>query len=95
MGQLKTGRVVPKKLYCIQKQDEGSETNQQNDSLTDRTVTQEQLPPLAEIVHCYYVKTNRELIKSAEENIYINNIKYLALRDSCSQITICHTDIIP
>ena len=31
----------------------------------------------------------------AGDHIYIFDNKYMALRDSCSQVTLCHPDIIP
>ena len=31
----------------------------------------------------------------AGDNIYIFDNKYMALRESCSQVTLCHPDIVP
>ena len=92
-SQQKAGEIAPKKVYYVQQQKENSEAVQ-NVALTDKTENQEKLP-LSDIVQCYFVESNIELMRCSGENIYINNTKYLALRGSCSQITKCHTDIIP
>ena len=51
--------------------------------------------PEAEMLHCYLIKTNQELFKTSGDNIFVNNIKFMALKDSCSQVTLCHPDIVP
>ncbi|XP_078246884.1 uncharacterized protein LOC144588290 [Pogona vitticeps] len=51
--------------------------------------------PLAEVVHCYYIETNCALLESAGDRIKVFENDYTALRDTCSQISICHSDIVP
>ena len=50
--------------------------------------------PVAEILHCYLIETNQELFKSSGDSNYINETKFMALKDSCSQVTLFHSDII-
>ena len=38
---------------------------------------------------------SRNLLYKFHNIIYINNNKYLALQDSCSQVTVCHPGIVP
>ena len=51
--------------------------------------------PIAEIRHCLYIRIDSQLFESAGDNIGIFENNYLALRDTCSQVTLCHPDIIP
>uniref|UniRef100_A0ABM5EWB8 CCHC-type domain-containing protein n=1 Tax=Pogona vitticeps TaxID=103695 RepID=A0ABM5EWB8_9SAUR len=51
--------------------------------------------PLAEVVHCYYIQTNCALLECAGDRIKVFENDYTALRDTCSQISICHSDIVP
>ena len=32
---------------------------------------------------------------SSGDAFYVDNNKYLTLKDSCSQVTVCHPDIVP
>ena len=90
---------MPKKVYCIQQNEAHTgpvEAGAIATLVTARAESpeQEQLP-IAKILHCYLIESNQELIRCSGDNIYINETKYLALKDSCSQVTLRHPEIIP
>ena len=76
---------------------ENGETVTQNRSAasTEGQEQQAEQLPEAEILYCYLIKINQELFKSSGDGIYINETKLMALKDSCSQVTLCHPYIIP
>ena len=65
------------------------------DTLREQISSDDESLPIAEIRHCLYIKADSSLFESAGDNIKIFENNYLALRDTCSQVTICHSDIVP
>ena len=47
------------------------------------------------MIQCCLIKCNQGLLKSSGEMIFIDDKKFLGIRDTCSHITICHPGIIP
>ena len=92
---------MPKKVYCVQQNEAPTEAVEAGTIATPVTARaespeqQEQQLPIAKILHCYLIESNQELVRCSGDNIYINETKYLALKDSCSQVTLCHPEIIP
>ena len=91
----------PKAIYCVQ-QRQVNTTGEESVSMATQTEfstpddNMESHIPFAEITHCYLIKTNQEeLVHTAGDNICVLDNKYMALKDSCSQVTLCHPDIVP
>ena len=90
----------PKAVYCVQKEQrtpplEGTVAIATPAQLDTTAECCDESIPLAEIKHCLLVRTNSQLFEAAGDNIGIFDHNYLALRDTCSQVTLCHPDIIP
>ena len=84
-------------MYCL-KQVESSEgsSNQSPVSMSTTASTDLQEAILeASIAHCYYIKNDNTLLKNTSEEILMGGKKYIATRDTGSQISIVHSDLIP
>ncbi|XP_078235026.1 uncharacterized protein LOC144583991 [Pogona vitticeps] len=51
--------------------------------------------PLVEVKRCLLVRTDSQLFETAGVDVGILDHHYRGLRDTCSQVTLCHPDIIP
>ncbi|XP_078234983.1 uncharacterized protein LOC144583976 [Pogona vitticeps] len=51
--------------------------------------------PLVEVKRCLLVRTDLQLFETAGVDVGIFDHQYRGLRDTCSQVTLCHPDIIP
>ncbi|XP_078250271.1 uncharacterized protein LOC144589471 [Pogona vitticeps] len=51
--------------------------------------------PLVEVKRCLLVRTDSQLFETAGVDVGILDHQYRGLRDTCSQVTLCHPDIIP
>ena len=89
----------PKAVYCVQ---QGQDNTQGEESVPMATQAElstqdDNFEPdflVAEIRHCFLIKMDQELFKTAGDNICVLDNKYMALKDSCSQVTLCHPDIV-
>ena len=50
---------------------------------------------MARVIQYFLIECNQNLLRSSGDVIYANNNRYLALKDYCSQVTVCHPDIVP
>uniref|UniRef100_A0ABM5GF04 Uncharacterized protein isoform X2 n=1 Tax=Pogona vitticeps TaxID=103695 RepID=A0ABM5GF04_9SAUR len=98
-----------KSVYCIQNsqmspsrdspvamgtQPEAAASSSEMDTSSGQSTEYQDLP-IAEIRHCLYIQINSQLLESAGDRIKILGQNYTALQDTCSQVSICHSDIVP
>ena len=90
----------PKAVYCVQQEQSSSPLGETVAIATPARLDtaaegDAECIPLAEIKYCLLVRMNSQLFETAGVKIGIFDHDYLALRDTCSQVTLCHPDIIP
>ncbi|XP_078246503.1 uncharacterized protein LOC144588161 [Pogona vitticeps] len=90
----------PKAVFCVQKE-QGSVSLREPVAMTTQSGTAtsadqaEENGPLIEVKRCLLVKTDSQLFETAGVDVGILDRQYRGLRDTCSQVTLCHPDIIP
>ncbi|XP_078239566.1 uncharacterized protein LOC144585994 [Pogona vitticeps] len=90
----------PKAVFCVQKE-QGSVSLREPVAMTTQSGTAtsadqaEENGPLVEVKRCLLVKTDSQLFETAGVDVGILDRQYRGLRDTCSQVTLCHPDIIP
>ncbi|XP_078240664.1 uncharacterized protein LOC144586383 [Pogona vitticeps] len=90
----------PKAVFCVQKEQSSLSLREPVAMATQSgTVTSadqaEENGPLVEVKRCLLVRTDSQLFETAGVDIGILDHQYRGLRDTCSQVTLCHPDIIP
>uniref|UniRef100_A0ABM5FL53 SCAN box domain-containing protein n=1 Tax=Pogona vitticeps TaxID=103695 RepID=A0ABM5FL53_9SAUR len=90
----------PKAVFCVQKE-QGSVSLREPVAMATQSGTAtaadqaEENGPLVEVKRCLLVKTDSQLFETAGVDVGILDRQYRGLRDTCSQVTLCHPDIIP
>ncbi|XP_078243510.1 uncharacterized protein LOC144587340 [Pogona vitticeps] len=90
----------PKAVFCVQKE-QGSVSLREPVAMATQSGTAtyadqaEENGPLIEVKRCLLVKTDSQLFETAGVDVGILDRQYRGLRDTCSQVTLCHPDIIP
>ncbi|XP_078238458.1 uncharacterized protein LOC144584971 [Pogona vitticeps] len=90
----------PKAVFCVQKE-QGSVSLREPVAMTTQSGTAtsadqaEENGPLVEVKRCLLIKTDSQLFETAGVDVGILDRQYRGLRDTCSQVTLCHPDIIP
>ncbi|XP_078241817.1 uncharacterized protein LOC144586814 [Pogona vitticeps] len=90
----------PKAVFCVQKE-QGSVSQREPVAMTTQSGTAtsadqaEENGPLMEVKRCLLIKTDSQLFETAGVDVGILDHQYRGLRDTCSQVTLCHPDIIP
>ncbi|XP_078245177.1 uncharacterized protein LOC144587786 [Pogona vitticeps] len=90
----------PKAVFCVQKE-QSSLSQREPVAMTTQSGTAtyadqaEENGPLLEVKRCLLVKTDSRLFETAGVDVGILDRQYRGLRDTCSQVTLCHPDIIP
>ncbi|XP_078235923.1 uncharacterized protein LOC144584201 [Pogona vitticeps] len=90
----------PKAVFCVQKE-QSSLSLREPVAMTTQSGTAtsadqaEENGPLIEVKRCLLVKTDSQLFETAGVDVGILDRQYRGLRDTCSQVTLCHPDIIP
>ncbi|XP_078237133.1 uncharacterized protein LOC144584609 [Pogona vitticeps] len=90
----------PKAVFCVQKE-QGSGSLREPVAMATQSGTAtaadqaEENGPLVEVKRCLLVKTDSQLFETAGVDVGILDRQYRGLRDTCSQVTLCHPDIIP
>ncbi|XP_078247484.1 uncharacterized protein LOC144588434 [Pogona vitticeps] len=90
----------PKAVFCVQKE-QSSLSQREPVAMTTQSGTAtyadqaEENGPLLEVKRCLLVKTDSQLFETAGVDVGILDRQYRGLRDTCSQVTLCHPDIIP
>ncbi|XP_078232326.1 uncharacterized protein LOC144583105 [Pogona vitticeps] len=90
----------PKAVFCVQKEQSSLSLREPVAMATQSgTVTSadqaEDNGPLVEVKRCLLVRTDSQLFETAGVDVGILDHQYRGLRDTCSQVTLCHPDIIP
>ncbi|XP_078233523.1 uncharacterized protein LOC144583518 [Pogona vitticeps] len=90
----------PKAVFCVQKEQSSLSLREPVAMATQSgTVTSadqaEENGPLVEVKRCLLVRTDSQLFETAGVDVGILDHQYRGLRDTCSQVTLCHPDIIP
>ncbi|XP_078241009.1 uncharacterized protein LOC144586545 [Pogona vitticeps] len=90
----------PKAVFCVQKEQSSLPLREPvamaTQSGTDTSADQaEENGPLVEVKRCLLVRTDSQLFETAGVDVGIFDHQYRGLRDTCSQVTLCHPDIIP
>uniref|UniRef100_A0ABM5FPJ9 ribonuclease H n=1 Tax=Pogona vitticeps TaxID=103695 RepID=A0ABM5FPJ9_9SAUR len=90
----------PKAVFCVQKEQSSLSLREPvamaAQSGTAASADQaEEGGPLVEVRRCLLVKTDSQLFETAGVDVGILDRQYRGLRDTCSQVTLCHPDIIP
>ncbi|XP_078247855.1 uncharacterized protein LOC144588623 [Pogona vitticeps] len=90
----------PKAVFCVQKEQSALPLREPVAMATQSgTVTSadqaEENGPLVEVKRCLLVRTDSQLFETAGVYVGILDHQYRGLRDTCSQVTLCHPDIIP
>ncbi|XP_078233562.1 uncharacterized protein LOC144583533 [Pogona vitticeps] len=90
----------PKAVFCVQKEQSSLPLREPVAMATQSgTVTSadqaEENGPLVEVKRCLLVRTDSQLFETAGVDVGILDHQYRGLRDTCSQVTLCHPDIIP
>ncbi|XP_077791741.1 uncharacterized protein LOC144329095 [Podarcis muralis] len=87
------GSTTQKQTYCMQPVEQGPTSQVVKE--TDRPTRPEPAEVVeAEVVHCYVIQQDNLLLKNAGEYIWIDGKGYLGLKDTGSQVTIVHPEII-
>ncbi|XP_078236027.1 uncharacterized protein LOC144584230 [Pogona vitticeps] len=90
----------PKAMFCVQKE-QGSVSLREPVAMATQSGTAtsadqaEENGPLMEVKRCLLIKTDSQLFETAGVDVGILDRQYRGLRDTCSQVTLCHPDIIP
>ncbi|XP_078246340.1 uncharacterized protein LOC144588102 [Pogona vitticeps] len=90
----------PKAVFCVQKEQSSVSLREpvamatQSGTATSADQAEEN-GPLVEVKRCLLVKTDSQLFETAGVDVGILDRQYRGLRDTCSQVTLCHPDIIP
>ncbi|XP_078242488.1 uncharacterized protein LOC144587040 [Pogona vitticeps] len=90
----------PKAVFCVQKE-QGSLSLREPVAMATQSGTAtsadqaEENGPLVEVRRCLLVRTDSQLFETAGVDVGILGHQYRGLRDTCSQVTLCHPDIIP
>ncbi|XP_078237011.1 uncharacterized protein LOC144584564 [Pogona vitticeps] len=90
----------PKAVFCVQKE-QGSVSQREPVAIATQSGTAtsadqaEENGPLVEVKRCLLIKTDSQLFETAGVDVGILDRQYRGLRDTCSQVTLCHPDIIP
>ena len=63
-------------------------------SMATKTAAEPEEIPEALVVHCFYIENDNSLLKQSGEAIVVDKKKYIALRDTGSQISIAYSDLI-
>ncbi|XP_078232931.1 uncharacterized protein LOC144583284 [Pogona vitticeps] len=90
----------PKAVFCVQKE-QGSLSLREPVAMATQSGTAtsadqaEENGPLVEVRRCLLVRTDSQLFETAGVDVGILDRQYRGLRDTCSQVTLCHPDIIP
>ncbi|XP_078239960.1 uncharacterized protein LOC144586112 [Pogona vitticeps] len=90
----------PKAVFCVQKEQSSVSLREpvamatQSGTATSADQAEEN-GPLIEVKRCLLVKTDSQLFETAGVDVGILDRQYRGLRDTCSQVTLCHPDIIP
>ncbi|XP_078250227.1 uncharacterized protein LOC144589461 [Pogona vitticeps] len=90
----------PKAVFCVQKE-QGSVSQREPVAMATQSGTAasadqaEENGPLLEVKRCLLIKTDSQLFETAGVDVGILDRQYRGLRDTCSQVTLCHPDIIP
>ncbi|XP_078248527.1 uncharacterized protein LOC144588886 [Pogona vitticeps] len=90
----------PKAVFCVQKE-QGSLSLREPAAMATQSGTAtsadqaEENGPLVEVRRCLLVRTDSQLFETAGVDVGILDRQYRGLRDTCSQVTLCHPDIIP
>ncbi|XP_078249909.1 uncharacterized protein LOC144589343 [Pogona vitticeps] len=90
----------PKAVFCVQ-QEQGSVSQREPVAMATQSGTAtyaeqaEENGPLVEVKRCLLIKTDSQLFETAGVDVGILDRQYRGLRDTCSQVTLCHPDIIP
>ncbi|XP_078240057.1 uncharacterized protein LOC144586137 [Pogona vitticeps] len=90
----------PKAVFCVQKE-QGSVSLREPVAMATQSGTAtsadqaEENGPLVEVKRCLLIKTDSQLFETAGVDVGILDRQYRGLRDTCSQVTLCHPDIIP
>ncbi|XP_078234087.1 uncharacterized protein LOC144583660 [Pogona vitticeps] len=90
----------PKAVFCVQKEQDSVSLREpvamatQSGTATSADQAEEN-GPLIEVKRCLLVKTDSQLFETAGVDVGILDRQYRGLRDTCSQVTLCHPDIIP
>ncbi|XP_078246269.1 uncharacterized protein LOC144588092 [Pogona vitticeps] len=90
----------PKAVFCVQKE-RGSLSLREPVAMATQSGTAtsadqaEENGPLGEVKRCLLVRTDSQLFETAGVDVGILDRQYRGLRDTCSQVTLCHPDIIP
>ncbi|XP_078247519.1 uncharacterized protein LOC144588463 [Pogona vitticeps] len=90
----------PKAVFCVQKEQSSLSLREPVAMATQSgTVTSadqaEENGPLVEVKRCLLMRTDSQLFETAGVDVGILDHQYRGLRDTCSQVTLCHPDIIP
>ncbi|XP_078245873.1 uncharacterized protein LOC144587973 [Pogona vitticeps] len=90
----------PKAVFCVQKEQSSLSLREPVAMATQSgTVTSadqaEENGPLVEVRRCLLVRTDSQLFETAGVDVGILDHQYRGLRDTCSQVTLGHPDIIP
>ncbi|XP_078234076.1 uncharacterized protein LOC144583658 [Pogona vitticeps] len=90
----------PKAVFCVQKEQSSLSLREPVAMATQSgTVTSadqaEENGPLVEVKRCLLVRTDSQLFETAGVDVGILDHQYRGLRDTCSQVTLCHPGIIP
>ncbi|XP_078244793.1 uncharacterized protein LOC144587559 [Pogona vitticeps] len=90
----------PKAVFCVQKEQSSLSLREPVAMATQSgTVISadqaEENGPLVEVKRCLLVRTDSQLFETAGVDVGILDHQYRGLRDTCSQVTLCHPDIIP
>uniref|UniRef100_A0ABM5G4M8 Integrase catalytic domain-containing protein n=1 Tax=Pogona vitticeps TaxID=103695 RepID=A0ABM5G4M8_9SAUR len=90
----------PKAVFCVQKEQSSLPLREpvamatQSGTVTSADQAGEN-GPLVEVKRCLLVRTDSQLFETAGVDVGILDHQYRGLRDTCSQVTLCHPDIIP
>ncbi|XP_078243526.1 uncharacterized protein LOC144587342 [Pogona vitticeps] len=90
----------PKAVFCVQ-EEQGSLSLREPVAMATQSGTAtsadqaEENGPLVEVKRCLLVRTDSQLFETAGVDVGILGHQYRGLRDTCSQVTLCHPDIIP
>uniref|UniRef100_A0ABM5GQE4 SCAN box domain-containing protein n=1 Tax=Pogona vitticeps TaxID=103695 RepID=A0ABM5GQE4_9SAUR len=90
----------PKAVFCVQTEQSSLPLREPVTMATQSgTVTSADQAgengPLVEVKRCLLVRTDSQLFETAGVDVGILDLQYRGLRDTCSQVTLCHPDIIP
>ncbi|XP_078236495.1 uncharacterized protein LOC144584362 [Pogona vitticeps] len=90
----------PKAVFCVQKEQSSLPLREpvamatQSGTVTSADQAGEN-GPLVEVKRCLLIRTDSQLFETAGVDVGILDHQYRGLRDTCSQVTLCHPDIIP